>query len=42
MIGAALVAVVAALLVSDAGDAVLNWIAQGWRGLVDGVRGWFG
>ncbi|GAA2541119.1 putative cytokinetic ring protein SteA [Pseudonocardia hydrocarbonoxydans] len=42
MVGAALVAVVAALLVSDAGDAVLNWIAQGWRGLVDGVRGWFG
>lgn len=42
MVGAALVAIVAALLVSDAGDAVLNWIVQGWRGLVDGVRGWFG
>lgn len=40
MIGAALVAIVAALLVSDAGDAVLIWITQLWRGLIDTVGGW--
>ncbi|NMI00151.1 putative cytokinetic ring protein SteA [Pseudonocardia acidicola] len=39
MIGAALVAVVAALLVSDAGDAVLAWLSQGWHGIVDQIRG---
>ncbi|GAA3232153.1 putative cytokinetic ring protein SteA [Pseudonocardia petroleophila] len=42
MVAAAVVAVVAALLVSDAGDAVLDWIVQGWNGLLDTVRGWFG
>ncbi|MDN5930271.1 MAG: putative cytokinetic ring protein SteA [Pseudonocardia sp.] len=42
MVAAALVAVGAALLVSDAGDAVLNMISQGWDGLVETVRGWFG
>lgn len=42
MIAAAVVAVVAALLVSDAGDAVLDAIAQAWNGLVGTVRGWFG
>lgn len=42
MVAAALVAVGAALLVSDAGDAVLNMITQGWNGLVETVRGWFG
>lgn len=31
LVVAAVVAVVAALLVSDAGDAVLDWIGQGWR-----------
>lgn len=41
MIGAALVAIVAALLVSDAGDAVLAWFAQLGGGLVDLVGGWF-
>jgi uncharacterized membrane-anchored protein len=40
MIGAALVAVVAALLVSDAGEAVLVWLAQTWQGLLDQVREW--
>lgn len=42
MIAAAVVAVVAALLVSDAGDAVLDWIVQSWNGLLGAVRGWFG
>jgi len=42
MVAAALVAVGAALLVSDAGDAVLNMISQGWDGLVGTVWGWFG
>jgi uncharacterized membrane-anchored protein len=42
MFTAAVVAVVAALLVSDAGDAVLAWLAQGWLGVVDLVKGWFG
>lgn len=42
MIAAAVVAVVAALLVSDAGDAVLDAIVQAWNGLVGTVRGWFG
>lgn len=42
MIGAAIVAIVAALLVSDAGDAVLAWFTQLGGGVVDLVRGWFG
>jgi uncharacterized membrane-anchored protein len=42
MIGAAVVAIVAALLVSDAGDAVLAWLSQLLTGVVDTVRSWFG
>ena len=42
MIAAAVVAAVAALLVSDAGDAVLAWLVQSWNALVGLVRGWFG
>lgn len=42
MIGAAVVAVVAALLVSDAGDAVLAWVSQSLSGLFALIRGWFG
>ncbi|GEL20176.1 putative cytokinetic ring protein SteA [Pseudonocardia asaccharolytica] len=42
MISAALVAVLAALLVSDAGDAVLAWLSQGWMGVVDQIKGVFG
>ncbi|MBN9103244.1 MULTISPECIES: putative cytokinetic ring protein SteA [unclassified Pseudonocardia] len=42
MIGAAVVAIVAALLVSDAGDAVLAWISHGWGALFEVIRGWFG
>jgi uncharacterized membrane-anchored protein len=41
MVMAALVAVLAALLVSDAGDAVLMWLSQGWLGLVEQIKGWF-
>jgi uncharacterized membrane-anchored protein len=41
MIAAAAVAVVAALLVSDAGDALLAWLTQGWLGLLEQIRGWF-
>ena len=41
MIGAAVVAIVAALLVSDAGDAVLTWFSQLLTGVVDTVQGWF-
>ena len=37
---AALVAVVVALLVSGAGDAVLAWIGQTYQHVVDLVRGW--
>lgn len=40
MIGAALVAVAAALLVSGAGDALLAWLTQ--LGLVERIEGWFG
>jgi uncharacterized membrane-anchored protein len=40
MIAAVLVAVMAALLVSDTGDALLTWFAQ--LGFVDQVKGWFG
>ena len=42
MIGAAVVAIVAALLVSDAGDAILAWVSQGWGALLEVIRGWFG
>ncbi|WP_214370361.1 putative cytokinetic ring protein SteA [Pseudonocardia sp. H11422] len=41
MIASAVVAVVAALLVSDAGDAVLAWFSQGWLGIVEQIKGWF-
>lgn len=42
MIAAAVVAIAAALLVSDAGDAVLDWIVRTWDGLVTLVRGQVG
>lgn len=42
MIGAAVVAIVAALLVSDAGDAILAWVSQSWTGLTGLIKGWFG
>lgn len=42
MIFAAVVAIVAALLVSDAGEALLAWLQQGWLGAYDQIRGWFG
>jgi uncharacterized membrane-anchored protein len=38
MTAAAFVAALAALLVSDAGEAVLAWISQVWVGLVQQVR----
>ncbi len=38
---AAVVAVVVALLVSGAGDAVLAWVVQSVRQLIDTVKGWF-
>lgn len=41
LVAAALVAAVVALFVSDAGDAVLGLLSQGWQGLVDQVKGWF-
>ena len=41
MISAAVVAVAAALLVSDAGDALLAWLAQSWTALIEQIRGWF-
>jgi uncharacterized membrane-anchored protein len=41
MIAAAAVAVAAALLVSDAGDALLAWLVQTWQGLLEQIRGWF-
>jgi uncharacterized membrane-anchored protein len=40
MLAAAVVAIGAALLVSDAGDAVLDWLVQSWNGLLGLVRGW--
>jgi uncharacterized membrane-anchored protein len=40
MIGAAVVAVVAALLVSDAGDALMAWLGQ--LSFVEWITGWFG
>ncbi len=42
MIAAAVVAIGAALLVSDAGDAVLDWVVRSWDGLVALVRGQVG
>jgi uncharacterized membrane-anchored protein len=42
MLTAAVVAVIAALLVSDAGDALLTWLSQGWLGIIDLVKGWIG
>jgi uncharacterized membrane-anchored protein len=42
MVAAALIAVAAALLVSDAGDAVLVWLAHAWSGLAQQVTAWFG
>jgi uncharacterized membrane-anchored protein len=41
MVASALVAVVAALLVSDAGEAVLAWLSQTLVGAIDHARGWF-
>jgi uncharacterized membrane-anchored protein len=41
MISAAVVAMAAALLVSDAGDALLAWLAQSWTALIEQIRGWF-
>jgi uncharacterized membrane-anchored protein len=41
MVAAAVVAVVTALLVSDAGDAVLVWLSQVWTTLAEQVRGLF-
>jgi uncharacterized membrane-anchored protein len=38
MAASALVAVLAALLVSDAGEAVLAWLSQMWVGLVQQIR----
>jgi uncharacterized membrane-anchored protein len=40
MIAAVLVAVVAALLVSGTGDALLTWLSQ--LGFVEQIKGWFG
>jgi uncharacterized membrane-anchored protein len=40
MIVAALVAVVAALFVSTAGDALLTWLLQSWNGLFETIKGW--
>jgi uncharacterized membrane-anchored protein len=40
LIGAALVAVCAALLMSQAGDAVITWLATTWTALVETVKGW--
>ena len=42
MIAAAVIAVLAALLVSDAGDGVLAWLSLGWLGLFEQIKGWFG
>jgi uncharacterized membrane-anchored protein len=41
MVVAALVAVLAALFVSDAGDALVAWLSQGWLGLLEQIKGWF-
>jgi uncharacterized membrane-anchored protein len=42
LVVAAAVAIGAALLVSDAGDALVDWGVRSGRGLFDLVRGWFG
>jgi uncharacterized membrane-anchored protein len=42
LVASALVAVLAALLVSDAGDAVLTWLSRVPQELVDRVGNWFG
>jgi uncharacterized membrane-anchored protein len=39
MVCSALVAILAALLVSDAGEAVFTWLTQVWAGLVQQIRG---
>jgi len=41
LVVAAAVAIGAALLVSDAGDALVDWVVRGWTGLPGLVRGWF-
>ncbi|MFC4949003.1 putative cytokinetic ring protein SteA [Pseudonocardia sp. GCM10023141] len=41
LVAAAVVAGIVALFVSDAGDAVLGLLAQGWHGLVEQIKGWF-
>ncbi|MDT7616381.1 MAG: hypothetical protein QOF00_3828 [Pseudonocardiales bacterium] len=41
LIGAAVAAVLAALLVSDAGDAILAWVSTSWAALVETIKGWF-
>jgi uncharacterized membrane-anchored protein len=41
LLGAAIVAVIAALLVSDAGDAVVAWITNFGLGLFETIKGWF-
>jgi uncharacterized membrane-anchored protein len=40
LVVAAAVAIGAALLVSDAGDALVDWVVRGWSGLLGLVRGW--
>ncbi|MCF7549650.1 MULTISPECIES: putative cytokinetic ring protein SteA [Pseudonocardia] len=39
LVGAALVAILAALLMSQAGDAVITWVTTTWTALVETVRG---
>ncbi len=41
LVVAAAVAIGAALLVSDAGDALVDWVVRSWSGLLGLVRGWF-
>ena len=42
LISAAVVAVAAALLVSDAGDAILAWVTTTWASILETIKGWFG
>ncbi|MEJ3658658.1 putative cytokinetic ring protein SteA [Actinomycetes bacterium KLBMP 9759] len=42
LLGAVLVAAAAALLFSDAGDAVMAWVSQMWAVLAGRIEGWFG
>ncbi|MGI9000761.1 MAG: putative cytokinetic ring protein SteA [Pseudonocardia sp.] len=42
MVGAALLALLVALLVSDVGDAVLTWFSQGVLGLIEQIKDGFG